>query len=38
MWWYDHPQVPRRQIVWTAMNGVWMGFDRVRRGEVWQPD
>jgi hypothetical protein len=29
--------VPRERIVATAMNSIWMGFERVRRGELWQP-
>jgi AcrR family transcriptional regulator len=37
MWWYEHPQVPREQVVATAMNTLWVGFERVRRGELWQP-
>lgn len=32
MWWGDHPDVPRDQIVRTAVNVLWIGFDRVRRG------
>jgi AcrR family transcriptional regulator len=38
LWWYEHPHVPRERIVATAMNSIWMGFDRVRRGELWRPD
>ena len=37
LWWYEHQHVPREQVVATAMNAIWIGFDRVRRGEVWQP-
>jgi AcrR family transcriptional regulator len=37
-WWYDHPDVPRERVVATAMNGLWLGFDRVSRGETWAPD
>jgi AcrR family transcriptional regulator len=37
MWWYDNPHVPRGQVVATAMNGLWVGFERVQRGEVWRP-
>ena len=37
MWWYEHPQVPREQVVATAMNTLWVGFERVRRRELWQP-
>ena len=32
MWWADHPHVPREQIVATAVNVLWVGFERVRRG------
>lgn len=35
LWWYDHQRVPRRRIVATAMNALWVGFDRARRGETW---
>jgi AcrR family transcriptional regulator len=37
LWWYEHPQVPREQVVATAMNTLWVGFERVLRGELWQP-
>ncbi len=37
IWWMDHPDVPREQIVATAMNVVWVGLERVWRGERWQP-
>ena len=33
IWWSEHPDVPREQIVATAINAVWIGFERVRRGE-----
>jgi hypothetical protein len=35
IWWNEHPEVPREQVVATAVNVLWIGFDRVRRGEVW---
>jgi AcrR family transcriptional regulator len=35
IWWSEHPDVQREQIVATAMNTVWIGFERVSRGEVW---
>jgi AcrR family transcriptional regulator len=35
IWWSEHPHVPREQIVATAINAVWIGFERVRRGETW---
>jgi AcrR family transcriptional regulator len=37
IWWSDHPHVPREQIVATAVNTIWIGMERVRRGEVWRP-
>jgi hypothetical protein len=27
--------VPRERIVATAVNALWIGFERVRRGETW---
>jgi AcrR family transcriptional regulator len=36
LWWYEHQHIPRAQIVETAMNGVWLGLERVRSGETWQ--
>lgn len=36
IWWSDHPHVPREKIVATAINAVWIGFERVRRGEAWK--
>jgi AcrR family transcriptional regulator len=37
LWWNEHPHVPRARLVATAMNALWIGFDRVRGGEVWEP-
>jgi AcrR family transcriptional regulator len=37
LWWQDHPDVPREQIVATALNVLWIGFERLGRGERWQP-
>ena len=37
IWWSDHPEVPRERIVATAVNAVWIGFERVSRGEGWKP-
>ena len=34
IWWHEHPHVPREQIVRTAVNVLWTGFDRARRTEV----
>jgi AcrR family transcriptional regulator len=30
LWWSEHPHVPREQIVITAVNVLWVGFERVR--------
>ena len=35
IWWGEHPDVAREQIVATAMNTVWIGFERVSGGETW---
>jgi AcrR family transcriptional regulator len=35
LWWYEHQHVPRERIVQTAMNSLWIGFERVSRGETW---
>jgi AcrR family transcriptional regulator len=37
IWWTDHPEVPRERVVATAMNALWMGFERVQGGEGWEP-
>lgn len=37
IWWSEHPHVPRERVVATAVNAVWIGFERVRRGEGWVP-
>jgi AcrR family transcriptional regulator len=36
LWWYEHRHVPRERVVASAMNAIWIGFDRVRTGEVWE--
>jgi len=36
IWWQEHPDVPRERIVATALNVVWIGFERVRAGERWE--
>lgn len=38
IWWYEHPEVPRERVVAAAMNGLWVGFERVQRGEAWRPE
>ncbi len=37
VWWLDHPEVTREQIVIAAMNVIWVGFERVIAGERWPP-
>ena len=37
-WWADRPEVPRDEVVAMAMNTLWVGLERVQRGEGWQPD
>jgi AcrR family transcriptional regulator len=35
MWWYEHPEVPRERVVATAMNALWVGWERTQSGEAW---
>ncbi|HSS04281.1 MAG TPA: TetR/AcrR family transcriptional regulator [Solirubrobacterales bacterium] len=35
VWWSEHPEVPRERIVATAMNSLWVGFERAQAGEMW---
>jgi AcrR family transcriptional regulator len=37
IWWVEHPEVPREQVVATAMNSLWIGFERAAAGEGWIP-
>lgn len=37
MWWYEHPDIPREQVVAVAVNTLWIGFERVQQGEAWRP-
>jgi AcrR family transcriptional regulator len=37
LWWYEHRHIPREQILATAMNTLWIGFERAQHGERWQP-
>ena len=36
LWWYEHQSVPRDTVVTTAMNAIWIGFERVLAGERWR--
>jgi AcrR family transcriptional regulator len=38
MWWYEHPDVPRERVVATAMNALWVGWERTQAGEAWAPE
>jgi AcrR family transcriptional regulator len=35
LWWYEHREVPREQVVAAAMNALWLGFGRLAQGERW---
>jgi len=35
VWWSEHPEVPRERVVTTAMNALWVGFERAQSGEAW---
>jgi AcrR family transcriptional regulator len=37
VWWSEHPEVAREQVVATAMNSLWIGFERAQAGEGWRP-
>jgi len=37
LWWQDHPDVPREQIVATALDVLWIGFERLGHGERRRP-
>ena len=34
-WWSEHREVPRDQVIATAMDFAWVGLDRISRGERW---
>ena len=36
MWWDGHPEVPREQLVATAMASLWFGYERSLSGNVEQ--
>jgi AcrR family transcriptional regulator len=37
LWWYEHQQVPRAEVLAAAMNSLWIGFERALAGETWHP-
>jgi len=36
VWWSEHPDVPRERVVATAMNALWIGFERAQSGSAWE--
>lgn len=38
VWWRAHPGVAREDVVATAMNVLWLGFERAAGGERWRPE
>jgi AcrR family transcriptional regulator len=38
LWWYEHREVPRADVVAAAMNALWVGFGRLAEGERWRAD
>lgn len=36
LWWYEHREVPRERVVATAMNTLWVGWERLLAGESWE--
>jgi AcrR family transcriptional regulator len=36
-WWYDQRDVPRAELASAAMDALWVGLERLRTGERWQP-
>jgi AcrR family transcriptional regulator len=38
IWWSEHPHVPRERIVTTAVNVLWVGFERVRGSSPAPPE
>ncbi len=35
VWWAEHPEVSRDRMVTTAMNALWIGFERAQNGDAW---
>src|SRR4051794_27740235 len=35
LWWYEHREVARGEVVAAAMDGLWLGLERLQRGERW---
>lgn len=35
LWWFEHPHVPRRQVIAAGMSILWMGGEQVLQGKSW---
>lgn len=35
VWWYEHRDVPRQELVDRVLEFCWLGFERVAKGERW---
>lgn len=35
IWWTEHPEVTREQIVFTGVNTLWVGLQRALAGDLW---
>jgi len=36
LWWGEHEEVPREQLVAVVMDFAWLGLERLRAGERWE--
>lgn len=36
LWWDEHRHVPREQVIAMIMNMLWVGLERLQKGETWQ--
>jgi AcrR family transcriptional regulator len=37
-WWYEHPEITRADLVALTMDSLWVGLERVQKGERWAPE
>jgi AcrR family transcriptional regulator len=37
LWWDEHPRIPRERLVARVMEFAWLGFERLRAGERFEP-
>jgi AcrR family transcriptional regulator len=35
IWWTEHPEATREQIVLVGVNSLWIGLERALAGELW---